>query len=144
MSNIVEFIISVIHYLILCVANYKLLEKAREAGWKGLVPFYRTYCIFKIAWSADVFWIYLGSGVLTGIFAYLLNIINPMSIFYTVVLVLTLLSGLVAVIVMVMNSIRLSKAFSKSKGFMWGLVLLPTVFYLILAFDKSKYIGPQD
>ncbi|HET6990294.1 MAG TPA: DUF5684 domain-containing protein [Bacteroidia bacterium] len=36
----------------------------------------------------------------------------------------------------------LSKSFGKSEGFTVGLLLLPVIFYPILAFGSAKYIGP--
>ncbi|MBR6850081.1 MAG: hypothetical protein IKM88_07610 [Lachnospiraceae bacterium] len=33
------------------VAMWKLFEKAGEAGWKSLIPFYSSYILFKIAWG---------------------------------------------------------------------------------------------
>ena len=33
------------------VAMWKLFEKAGEAGWKSLIPFYGSYILFKIAWG---------------------------------------------------------------------------------------------
>jgi len=36
----------------------------------------------------------------------------------------------------------LSKSFGKDVGFTIGLILLPVIFYPILAFGDAKYIGP--
>ena len=38
---------------------------------------------------------------------------------------------------------KTAKAFGKEGGFMAGLVLLPTVFRLLLAFGPDRYIGPD-
>ena len=39
---------------------------------------------------------------------------------------------------------NLAKAFGKSGGFAVGLVFLSVIFYCILAFDQSQYMGvPQ-
>lgn len=40
------------------------------------------------------------------------------------------------------QSYNLAKSFGKGAGFTVGLVLLPFVFYMILAFGKDEYIGP--
>ena len=40
---------SVIVCVILIIAWWKLFEKAGEAGWKSLIPFYNTYTLVKIA-----------------------------------------------------------------------------------------------
>jgi hypothetical protein len=37
----------------------------------------------------------------------------------------------------------LSKSFGKSEGFTVGLILLPIIFYPILAWGDAKYLGPQ-
>lgn len=41
--------------LIICilfiVAWWKIFEKAGEAGWKSIIPFYNYYILFKIAWG---------------------------------------------------------------------------------------------
>ncbi|MBR1472305.1 MAG: hypothetical protein IJ600_11775 [Lachnospiraceae bacterium] len=33
------------------IADWKIFEKAGEAGWKSLIPFYNLYIMFKIAWG---------------------------------------------------------------------------------------------
>ena len=38
---------------------------------------------------------------------------------------------------------RLAKSFGKGILFTIGLLLLPNIFTLILAFGKSQYIGPK-
>jgi hypothetical protein len=43
-----------------------------------------------------------------------------------------------AIIVMV----DLAKSFGKSGGFVFGLILLPYVFFPILGFGKAEYVGP--
>jgi Family of unknown function (DUF5684) len=41
-------------------------------------------------------------------------------------------------------AIGLAKSFGKSTGFGIGLILLSVVFYPILAFGSSRYLGPVD
>ena len=36
-----------------------------------------------------------------------------------------------------------SKSFGKSEGYTFGLILLPLIFWPMLAFGSSKYIGPS-
>ncbi len=44
--------------LIACiVAEWKIFEKADEAGWKCLIPIYSTYIFFRIAWGNG--WLFL-------------------------------------------------------------------------------------
>ncbi|AQQ70350.1 hypothetical protein SMSP2_00695 [Limihaloglobus sulfuriphilus] len=39
-------------------------------------------------------------------------------------------------------TVLLAKNFGRGVGFMLGLIFLPFIFYLILGFGESKYIGP--
>lgn len=56
---------------------------------------------------------------------------------------LLLIIPIVNVIYYIMLMFRLAKAFGKGIGFTIGLLLLPNIFTLILAFGKSQYIGPK-
>ena len=38
---------------------------------------------------------------------------------------------------------RMAKAFGKGVGFGFGLLFLPTIFQLILAFGNAQYVGPK-
>lgn len=39
------------------IAQWKIFEKAGEAGWKVFIPFYSAYIMFKIAWGNG--WLFL-------------------------------------------------------------------------------------
>ena len=43
----------------------------------------------------------------------------------------------------IMLTFRLAKSFGKGTGFGFGLLFLPVIFYLILAFGGAQYIGPR-
>lgn len=47
----VSLVISLVVMVAMIVAMWKIFEKAGEAGWKSLIPFYSTYILFKIAWG---------------------------------------------------------------------------------------------
>lgn len=54
-----------------------------------------------------------------------------------------LMIPLVNVVIAIMIMIELAKVFGKDGGFTVGLILLPYVFYPILAFGDAKYIGNE-
>ena len=56
---------------------------------------------------------------------------------------LLMLIPCVDIVVDIMMSLKLAKAFGKSTGFGVGLILLLNIFMLILGFGDSQYIGPQ-
>ena len=50
-----------------------------------------------------------------------------------------MLIPIVNIVFMILVDVKLAHKFGKSSGFVVGLILLPFVFYMILALDKSKY-----
>ena len=57
---------------------------------------------------------------------------------------LFLLIPIANIVFAIITMVKLAKAFGKSGGFAVGLIFLSIIFYCILAFDKSEYLGvPQ-
>lgn len=56
--------------------------------------------------------------------------------------ILLMLIPLVNVVIGIMLTIEMARAFGKGLGFAIGLMLLPFIFFLILAFGDAKYQGP--
>ncbi len=46
-------------------------------------------------------------------------------------------------VVMIILYFKIAKAYGQGTGFGFGLLLLPYVFFPILGFGKSEYVGPQ-
>lgn len=106
------------------VACWKINEKAGEAGWSAIVPFYSSYIRCKITWGNGWYFVipYI-CGVLTGI---------P---------VLGMIAIIVAIVFEVLTTHKLSQAFGHDVGFTIGLIFLNTIFVLILGFGKDEYAG---
>ena len=48
------------------------------------------------------------------------------------------------IVIYIITMVKLAKAFNRSGGFAVGLIFLSVIFYCILAFDTSTYVGvPQ-
>jgi len=57
---------------------------------------------------------------------------------------LLLLIPIANIVFLIITMVKLAKAFGKSGGFAVGLIFLSIIFYCILAFDQSQYLGvPQ-
>ncbi|NLE24708.1 MAG: hypothetical protein GX625_05080 [Clostridiaceae bacterium] len=56
---------------------------------------------------------------------------------------LLLLIPIVNFVIIVITMVKLARAFGKGGGFAVGLIFLNIIFYCILAFDNSRYIGVQ-
>lgn len=53
----VPTIIALILIVLIIVANWKIFEKAGEAGWKAIIPFYNLYTKYKMFWGNG--WLFL-------------------------------------------------------------------------------------
>lgn len=104
--------------IIQIIAMWKLFNKAGEKGWKSIIPIYNFVTLFKISGLSP--WLIL---------VFLASIIPVV--------------GTIAVIaLMAVLSYKLAKSFGKDGGWAVGLYFLAPIFYMILAFGKSKYVGP--
>ena len=133
----VYLVICLVWYIIMIVANWKIFTKAGEAGWKSIIPFLNTYVIYKIAWSARMFWLMFGAlvagSVCTGIAG------DEGGVLAIIGAVLSLIGGVSGIIV----THKLSKSFGHGIGFTLGLLFLSPIFTLILGLGSSTYIGPN-
>lgn len=59
-------------------------------------------------------------------------------------MVLLFLVPIANIIISIMVELRLAKAFGKGVGFALGLMFLGPIFYMILGFGSSTYLGPQE
>ena len=111
-------IVSLIILVVSIIANWKIFTKAGEKGWKSIIHIYNSVVLFKII----------------GLSPWLLLIY--LAAFIPVI-------GSIAVIVLSIVSVYyLSKSFGKGAGFTVGLIFLPQIFQLILAFGSAEYVGP--
>ena len=133
----VYVIISLIWYIILVIANWKIFTKAGEAGWKSIIPILNSYVIFKISWSAKMFWIMFGSFIAGSVCAAIAG--EDGGVLSIVGAVFSLISCVIGII----DVHKLSKSFGHGFGFTLGLLFLSPLFTLILGLGSSQYIGPQ-
>lgn len=138
-------IVAVVFSVMLIIAEWKILTKAGEPGWKSLIPIYNVYMFYKIAGVKNWFWYTIIISVVCSLvtsFGGGLNFNNDgqivgnpsaLAIFgYAAQAIATLIIGIYA-------NYKLAKAFGKGAGFTVGLVLLPSIFTLILGFGSAKY-----
>ncbi len=95
------------------VAYWKMFEKAGEAGWKAIVPFYNTYTLFRIAGRN-------GWGFLL-LFIPLVNLV---------------------IYIMVMLDLAKHFGKSTAFG-VFGLIIFSIVGFLMLGFGSAKYVGTK-
>ena len=100
--------------LLLVVSGWKLYEKTGHPGWASIIPIYNAIIYMDIV-GKPRWW--------------LLLLLIPFVNFITIIVIAIWTTNL------------LSKKFGKDVGFTVGLLLLPIVFYPILAFGDAQYQG---
>ena len=143
--------------VLLIVALWKLFVKAGKPGWYALIPFLNIYQLYKLAWSkaAGVTLLIL-MGVTTGLFSWgvlgarfttradsiagAMNTFIRLNSMIWVAYILILLISIINIICYV----YLAKAFGRSGWFAVGLVFLTPIFFCIMAFGKSEYMGSHE
>lgn len=98
------------------IANWKIFAKAGKPGWASIVPIYNLVVQFQVVGLSP--WLLL---------LFIIPFVNFIAI------------PVLGIVV----PFRTAKSFGKDIGWGFGLLFLPFIFNLILAFGSSKYIGPN-
>ncbi len=109
--------ISLIIAILQIIAMWKLFTKAGEKGWKSIIPIYNLVILFKISGISP--WVICG---------YLTSFIPIVGI-------------IVCLGIAIYQANGLAKSFGKDIGYTVGLIFVPFIFYLILAFGNAEYVG---
>lgn len=112
-------IIGIILYAIDVIGYWKLFTKAGEEGWKSLIPIYNLVILFKI------------------------SSLSPWLILVCLANFIPFVGWVAWLVVVILQKINIARNFGKSGWFAFGLVIMPSIFYLILGFDSSVYEGDQ-
>lgn len=130
----IAFVIWLIAAIIMIVSKWIIFGKAGEKGWKAIIPFYNDYILYKIVWDTRFFFISLG--LVLGMSV--CSVGSSYSEIFTLLYYACLIAGAV---IGIMCQHKLSQSFGHGAGFTVGLVLLGIIFYPILAFGRSMYLG---
>ena len=109
--------LSVILFLlaVLLIASWKILIKAGQPGWAALIPLYNIYVYTQVL-RRPKWWILL----------YFFGFVP-------------FVGSLVFLFLSIIDSVRMAKVFGKTPVFGVGLLLLPFIFYLVLAFGSADH-----
>jgi len=106
-------------YVVCVIGIWKVFTKAGQPGWAVLIPVYNIIVLLRVA-GLPWYWV------------------------FTPLIVLIPFLGAIAYLVwFVWIHHRISTNFGQGVGFAIGLVLLAPIFWLILGFGSSKYVGEQ-
>ena len=106
-------------YVVVLIGMWKVFTKAGQPGWAVLIPFYNIIVLLSVA-GLPWYWVF--------------------AVFLPIIPILGVLAYMVLA---VMCLHRISTRFGQGVGFTIGLTLLSPIFFLILGFGSSKYVGEQ-
>ena len=125
-------------WLLQIIANWRIFTKAGEAGWKSIIPIYGDYISYKIAWQPAYFWLTLILEIVSSYLQGTLETGESLTVYMLVILI-----KIILVVISIMYSIKLARAFGRGTGFAIGLIFLQPIFMLILGFGDDRYYGPD-
>jgi len=118
---VVLLVVLLVPAILVIAGTWKVFVKAGQPGWAAIIPGYNVYVMNKVGGGPTYyFWVWLGCAV-------------------TPFLFVTPFVGLVFAILILNN---LAKSFGKDPGYTVGLVLLGVIFFPVLGFGSSQYVGP--
>ncbi|MBQ3284706.1 MAG: hypothetical protein IJH40_03605 [Ruminococcus sp.] len=133
-ATIVILIIVLLIYVLFVVAEWRILTKAGEKGWKALIPIYNIYVSHHIVGMSHAWFI---AEVIIWVIEILFEVFEGIPdwiglVFGIAVGIFTLISELIHIL-------KICTCFGKGTGFKIGMILIPDLFLLILAFGKSEF-----
>ena len=146
--------LTIIWYVLLIIAQWKIFEKAGEKGWKSLIPIYGQYILFKIAGAKAWFWALFCITIVACIVIGVNNIpvdynatsaelqaqLNAVDwTKHVPYLVAIVAGGIISIASDIALALRLARAFGKGFSYVLGLIFIPQIVTLVLGFGKAKY-----
>lgn len=112
-----------------CAAWYGILKKVgHESPWKALIPVYNLFVMYELVQDVALL-------VCTLFSAFLALWLGSKVAFVGWVF------GIITLVLMLVYCRHMAQSFGKGSGFALGLLVLPFVFYPVLALDKSEFQG---
>lgn len=119
------------------IAEWRILTKAGEKGWKSLIPFYSIFVSHHIVGMHHAWFIAEVITWVTELVFEMVRFPEPVVVVFGIaVLIFTLLSEAIHII-------KMCNCFGKGTGFKIGMLLLPGLFLLIIAYGKAEYQKPE-
>ena len=117
--------------IVMFISKFGFFRKAGRPLWNVLVPFYSDYVFSEMIYGGKLYFV---SSVI-------LNLIGIAGVFaWSQTLLPLYMQGEVILFVAAVGG--LANVYNKSSGYTLGMVIMPPIFWLLLAFDKSPYTKP--
>ena len=112
---------------ILIISMWKIFKRNSKPGYYALIPGLNLWILFKLSGLKG----YLSLIILIS-FVLIFILINKLLLIYAIIPLLVIVGMLILLYV------RLSITYNKNKSYSIGLLLLPLIFFPMLAFDNNK------
>lgn len=153
---IISIVLGLVSTVLVSISRWHIFKKLGLPGWKGIIPIYGDYKLFKSRWRTMPFWVMVFSTIMYYAGTFLTSFLMSKSLsgditFTTVEEIksffipyiaaygLLAVAYLIVTLVITLNlNYQLAKSFGDGIGFALGLTILPIVFYPLLAFEKKQ------
>ena len=127
-------LLELVWFILQIIADWKIFSKAGVAGWKSIIPIVNTFVEYDICWSG----LYGLLFMVTSIVASVMSTGEGAPVWKSIIVCIC---GIIAVVLHIVQSFKLSKAFGHGIGMCLVLIILGPIGRIILGFGGSEYVG---
>jgi hypothetical protein len=133
-------IVALIGFVVVTVSQWRIYSKAGQPGWACIIPIYNVLVLLDIIRKPRLWLLYiLVAAIIQGIYSSMTMDASDANTVPLTLTILNVVASLVSLVLGIRMSHGISTAFGKQVGFTIGLILLPIVFFPILAFGSATY-----
>ena len=133
-------IVALIGFVVVTVSQWRIYSKAGQPGWACIIPIYNVLVLLDIIRKPRLWLLYiLVAAIFQGIYSSMTMDASDANTVPLTLTILNVVASLVSLVLGIRMSHGISTAFGKQVGFTIGLILLPIVFFPILAFGSATY-----
>ena len=127
-------IFELVWFILQIVADWKIFSKADRPGWMSIIPILNTYVEYDICWSGFYGLLFM----ITSVVASVMSTGEGAPVWKSIIVCIC---GIIAVVLHIVQSFKLSKAFGHGIGMCLVLIILGPIGRIILGFGGSEYVG---
>lgn len=129
-------VLSFILMITLLLGRCLVIKKLGDKCWKGAIPFYGTYTMFKKTNTNDIYFCYY-------LLAFVLTIIADLLKTPFMSFIVTLFASAIAIFSLYMMYSNMVKMFNISRDYILGLILFDEIFLMLIGFNENIKIESQ-
>ena len=127
---------TIIWYVLVIIGDWKIFEKAGKPGWHSLIPFLNMYDEYDLCWNGSM-------GVVYMVCLFITAFLSTGEELSGIKAVICFVTAIVTLVLRIIQSNKLAKAFGHGIGFTICLILFERISRVVLGLGNSQYQGPQ-